>query len=210
MVIKMNKIEKLITALCPDGVEWKKLNSLGRRNSGTNITATRMKELHQDNAPIRIFAGGSTVADVPIGAIPKHDIINEPSIIVKSRGYIGFEYYEKPFSHKNEFWSYTIQDKNINQKFIYYYLITQINKLQKRARAVSVKIPQLSVADTDNLPIPIPPLPIQQEIVKILDTFTKLEAELEAELEARKKQYEYYRDQLLTFREREREREREN
>jgi type I restriction enzyme, S subunit len=47
--------------------------------------------------------------------------------------------------------------------------------------------------------IPIPPLPIQQEIVKILDTFSALEAELEAELEARKKQYEYYRDELLTF-----------
>jgi type I restriction enzyme S subunit len=46
---------------------------------------------------------------------------------------------------------------------------------------------------------PIPPLAIQQEIVKILDTFTTLEAELEAELEARKKQYEYYRDELLTF-----------
>jgi len=47
--------------------------------------------------------------------------------------------------------------------------------------------------------IPIPPLPIQQEIVNILDTFTELQAELEAELEARKKQYEYYRNKLLTF-----------
>ncbi|MBC6759228.1 restriction endonuclease subunit S [Corynebacterium sp. LK24] len=51
--------------------------------------------------------------------------------------------------------------------------------------------------------MPIPPLPIQQEIVKILDTFQSLEAELEAELEKRKKQYEFYRDQLLTFTERE-------
>ena len=48
-------------------------------------------------------------------------------------------------------------------------------------------------------PIPIPPLAVQQEIVKILDTFTALEAELEAELEARKKQFEYYREELLTF-----------
>ena len=47
--------------------------------------------------------------------------------------------------------------------------------------------------------IPRPPLPVQQEIVRILDKFTTLEAELEAELEARKKQYEYYRDNLLTF-----------
>ena len=48
--------------------------------------------------------------------------------------------------------------------------------------------------------IPVPPLPVQREIVRILDNFTSLEAELEAELEARRKQYEYYRDQLLSFR----------
>jgi len=47
--------------------------------------------------------------------------------------------------------------------------------------------------------IPLPPLDIQKEIVKILDNFTQLEAELEAELEARMKQYEYYIDELLSF-----------
>jgi type I restriction enzyme S subunit len=49
-----------------------------------------------------------------------------------------------------------------------------------------------------SLSIPIPPLPIQEEIVRILDKFTALEAELEAELEARKKQYEFYRNKLLS------------
>ncbi|CEG90071.1 Type I restriction-modification system specificity determinant [Propionibacterium freudenreichii] len=49
--------------------------------------------------------------------------------------------------------------------------------------------------------LPVPPLEVQHEIVKILDTFTDLEAELEAELEARRAQYEYYRDQLLSFNE---------
>ena len=51
------------------------------------------------------------------------------------------------------------------------------------------------------LPIPLPPLSVQQEIVRILDKFTQLEAELEAELEGRKRQYEYYRNKLLTFNE---------
>ena len=49
--------------------------------------------------------------------------------------------------------------------------------------------------------IPLPPLSVQQEIVRILDKFTQLEAELEAELEGRKRQYEYYRNKLLTFNE---------
>ena len=48
-----------------------------------------------------------------------------------------------------------------------------------------------------NVTIPLPPLPIQQEIIRILDTFTNLTAELTAELTARRKQYEYYRDELL-------------
>ncbi len=199
MLRRTSKIEKLIEELCPEGVEWKTLGNAGRRNHGTNITAARMKDIHEINGPVRIFAGGRTVVDVPFNALPEKDIITDESIIVKSRGYIGFEFYNKPFSHKNELWSYTIKDNGVVQKFVYYYLITLTNILQNRARANSVKIPQLSVADTDNLKIPIPPLAIQQEIIKILDAFTTLEAELEAELEARKKQYEYYREELLTF-----------
>ena len=51
----------------------------------------------------------------------------------------------------------------------------------------------------DSLEIPVPPLPIQEEIVRILDHFTELTAELQAELQARQEQYEYYRNKLLTF-----------
>lgn len=60
-------------------------------------------------------------------------------------------------------------------------------------------LPQISLPVTEELLIPVPPLPVQEEIVRILDKFTALEAELEAELKARRKQYEFYRDQLLTF-----------
>ena len=57
----------------------------------------------------------------------------------------------------------------------------------------------LSKGDLCAYPIPIPPLAVQEEVVRVLDTFTTLEAELEAELDCRKRQYEYYRDALLTF-----------
>ncbi|OOQ34136.1 restriction endonuclease subunit S, partial [Helicobacter pylori] len=60
-------------------------------------------------------------------------------------------------------------------------------------------IPALNKADIETLTIPIPPLEIQQEIVKILDAFTELNTELNAELNARKKQYEYYQNMLLDF-----------
>jgi len=194
----MSQIAELIRQYCPHGVAYFSLGDLGKRNHGTSITAAKMKDLNVPGSETRVFAGGGTTADVPVGAIPDSDVIRAPSIVVKSRGYIGFEYYDRPFSHKSELWSYTIKATNVCQKFVYYYLLTQAESLQRVARATSVKIPQLSVADTDNLRIPVPPLQVQRAIVEILDDFTKLEAELEAELEARRKQYTYYRNQLLT------------
>ena len=192
-----NYIDRLVAELCPDGVEYRPLESLGKRNKGTAITASKMRSLEPGNKDLRIFAAGSTFVDTDSSNIPAKDILHGPAIIVKSRGYIGFEYYEKSFTHKNEMWSYTLDSNIVNQKFIYYYLLTQAYYLQELARSKSVKLPQLSVKDTDSLEVPVPPLEIQAAIVEILDKFTNLEAELEAELEARTLQYEYYRDSLF-------------
>ncbi|GAA9218078.1 hypothetical protein HpHA210_04660 [Helicobacter pylori] len=84
-------------------------------------------------------------------------------------------------------------------KFLYYYLSNNQYYFQKLAQSSSVKLPQLSVSDTDEYEVPVPPLEIQQEIVKILDAFTELNTELNTELKARKKQYEYYQNMLLDF-----------
>ena len=93
------------------------------RQRGFSITAGEMKEIHKDNAPIKIFAGGKTTANIDEYNIDKKYIIKKPSIIVKSRGNIDFEFYDKPFSHKNELWSYSSNDDNIlNIKYLYYYL----------------------------------------------------------------------------------------
>ncbi len=193
----MSKVDDLIQDLCPAGVPHRPLGSLGRRNKGTAMTAAKMKTIG-GGGPIRIFAGGNTIADVAEDAIPSKDVIRVPSIIVKSRGHIGFVHYERPFTHKAELWSYSIDEADIDQKFVYYYLLTQVGSLQALARATSVKLPQLSVRDTDTLRIPVPPLEVQREIVRILDQFTQLEAELEAELEARRRQYDFYASQLMT------------
>lgn len=193
----MNYIDRLVAELCPDGVEYRPLESLGKRNKGTAITASKMRSLEPGNKDLRIFAAGSTFVDTDSSNIPAKDILHGPAIIVKSRGYIGFEYYEKSFTHKNEMWSYTLDRNIVDQKFIYYYLLTQAYYLQELARSKSVKLPQLAVKDTDSLEVPVPPMEIQEAIVEILDKFTNLEAELEAELEARTLQYEYYRDSLF-------------
>ena len=195
----MSRVDELIAQFAPHGVKSRPLASLGTRNKGTSITAAKMKTLALVPGPLRVFAGGQTIADVAEDAVPAKDVVRVPSIIVKSRGHIGFVYYEKPFTHKSELWSYSIDDAEVDQKFVYYYLMTQVRGLQELARATSVKLPQLGVRDTDELRIPIPPLEVQREIVEILDRFTRLEAELEAELEGRRRQYEHYRHIAMSF-----------
>jgi type I restriction enzyme S subunit len=153
-----------------------------------------MKQLNKGNAPVKIFAGGKTVAYFEYGDLPEKDVQTVPSIIVKSRGVIEFEYYEKPFSHKNEMWSYHSENAEIETKFIYYFLKTKELKLREKATSMGA-FPQIAIPDTETLQIPLPPLPVQREIVRILDNFTLLTAELTA----RKKQYEYYRNELLTL-----------
>lgn len=181
--------------------EWRSLGEVLIRTKGTKITAGQMKELHKENAPVKIFAGGKTIAFVNFEDIPEKDINYNASIIVKSRGIIEFEYYDKPFSHKNEMWSYYSNDGNISIKYIYYYL--KNNEAYFQEIGHRMQMPQISIPDTDKFQIPIPSIEEQERIVKILDTFDTLvnsiSEGLPKEIELRRKQYEYYREKLLTF-----------
>ena len=187
----MTKLDQLIKDLCPNGVEYKKIKDICVRQKGTPITASEMKRIAKINGAVRVFAAGNTFVDTDYDDVS--NVITVPSVIVKSRGNIGFEYYDKPFTHKNEMWSYSAKDTKINLKFLYHYLQNRADVFQKKAK--TGKLPQISTPDTDNFTIPVPPIAIQNEIVRILDTFT----ELTAELTARKQQYEYYRNSLLNF-----------
>ena len=182
-------------------VEWKKLNECLKKGKGTKITASQMKLLHKDGAPIRIFAGGKTYADVNYGDIPDNDIHIEEAIVVKSRGIIDFEYCTEPFSFKNEFWSYSSDNENINLRYIYHYLVHNKEHFQNIAN--NMQMPQISSNDTEKFKIPVPSLEIQSRIVQVLDNFDKvcndLNIGLPKEIELRQKQYEYFREKLLTF-----------
>ena len=182
-------------------VEWKTLNECLKKGKGTKITASQMKLLHKEGAPIRIFAGGKTYADVNYGDISDKDIHTEEAIVVKSRGIIDFEYCTKPFSFKNEFWSYSSDNENINLRYIYHYLVHNKEHFQNIAN--NMQMPQISSNDTEKFKIPVPSLEIQSRIVQVLDNFdtvcNDLNIGLPKEIELRQKQYEYFRDKLLTF-----------
>ena len=79
-----------------------------------------------------------------------------------------------------------------------YYAMCSISK-SIRGMMKDGGVPYLNGNQIKSLEIPVPPLPVQEEIVRILDTFTELQAELQAELQKRLQQYNYYRDNLLSF-----------
>lgn len=193
----MGKIDELIQQYCPDGVEFHKIKDVYKRIKGTPITATKMKEIANPAGSVKIFAGGKTVIDANEEDIPNANITRVPAVLVQSRGVIDVVYYEQPFTFKNEMWAYTIENKT-SVKYLYYVMKSNVQTFRDAASGMGA-LPQISLGTTEDFEIPLPPLPVQKEIVRILDNFTNLAAELQAELQARQQQYQYYRDTLLSF-----------
>lgn len=138
----------------------------------------------------------------PMGFFNKYNCEAETTYVISAgaAGEIGF--CNKKFWAADDCLIFT-DTKNVNNKFIYYSLLVRKNILLANVRKAS--IPRLSRIVVENLIIPVPPLEQQQRIVDILDRFETLcndiSSGLPAEIEARQKQYEYYRDKLLTFKE---------
>ena len=181
-------------------LEKNKVCDLCERQKGINITARQMKELNKIDGKIKVFAGGNTVAYINS---MEEKPIEKSSVIVKSRGNIDFEFYDKPFTHKNELWSYSSRnDEYLNIKFLYYYLKNNV-KYFKDVASITGTMPQISVGVTDDFIIPIPPLEVQLHVINILDKFSTITNDLNeglpAEIKLREQQYEYYREMLLSF-----------
>ena len=191
----MSRLEELIRQFCPEGIKYDKIKNVFSRLKGTAITASKMTEIACPDGEIRIFAGGKTIIDTHEKDIPKANITRVPAVLVQSRGIIDVIYYDKPFTFKNEMWAYSSSNP-VTTKFLYYVLKNNIEKFREAASGMG-SLPQISLSVTDNFLVPIPPLEIQQEIVRILDQFTQLTAELTAEFTARKKQFSFYQTVLF-------------
>ena len=196
----LEEVSKFVEVDIEDKVEWLKLSDFCKRQKGISITAKQMQELDTQDGRVKVFAGGNTVAFLEENVVGNENIIDKPSIIVKSRGNIDFEFYDRLFTHKNEMWSYSVNTGD-DIKYIFYYLKSHVEYFKNKA--ISGKLPQISTGVTDNFKIPLPPLHVQQHIVSILDKFDTLVNEIKEglpkEIEQRQKQYEYWREQLLSF-----------
>lgn len=183
----MKNLETLIQELCPDGVEFVKLGDCCSFKRGTTITA---KNAIPGDVPV--LAGGQKPAYY-------HNEANrtgETIVVAGSGAYAGFvSYWTIPVFLSD---SFSVEpDDRLVVKFVYYFLKNIQQKIFATKKGSGV--PHVHGSSIEKFEIPLPPIVVQTEIVRILDKFTSLEAELEAELDCRKRQYEYYRDKLLSF-----------
>lgn len=181
----MSRLEELINELCPDGVHFCTLDNVLKIKNGRDY-----KNFAQGDIPV--YGSGGVIAYINVFAYDK------PSVLIPRKGSIDKLYYvDTPFWTVDTIFYTDINTDLIEPKYVYYCLKNQ--HLEKLNTAGGV--PSLTQAVLNKVKIPLPPLEVQQEIVRILDTFTELTTELitklTTELEARKKQYEYYREKLL-------------
>jgi type I restriction enzyme, S subunit len=177
----MSKIDELIQKLCPLGVEMVSLGQVARVDKGKQIN----REELSDEFPYPVFNGG-------VGPSGRHIEANFPANTITvsqggaSAGYVNFV--SEPLWVGAHCYALMPTEK-VSNRFLYFWVKFQEPALQKSKYGAG--IPALDKTTLMNLPVPLPPLEVQKEIVSILDKFTQLEAELEAELEARRKQLEY-------------------
>ena len=196
----MTKLEQLINELCPDGVEFKQLGVISNF-SKERISANEIDEttyIGVDN--LLPDKKGKTTSNY----LPKNcsliKFYNGDILIGNIRPYLKKIWLSDCVGGTNgDVLVIHINVPNIIPKYLYYVLSSDVFFLYDNQNAKGAKMPRGSKEAIMKYSIPVPPLPVQAEIVRILDKFTQLEAELEAELEARRKQYEHYRDVLLSF-----------
>ena len=215
MVIEMNKLEQLINEFCPEGVEYKALGELGEFYSGLNGKSN--DDFNNGNAKfityMNVFSNPSLKID-----------IDDKVKIEKNENQNTIQYGDVIFTGSSEtpeecgmssVLTSTIDEKLYLNSFCfgfrfydeklmlpefskYVFRSSEIRKQIKRTASGVTRF-NISKKKMEKVTIPLPPILVQEEIVRILDKFTELAAELATELAARKQQYEYYKSSLLTF-----------
>ena len=192
----MSEIKELIERLCPDGVEWKTMKDLCILQRGKVYS----KKFISENVGDYPVYSSQTANNGILGKINSYDYDGNYLTWTTDGAYAGTIFYRTgKFSITNVCGLIKPKNKDINLRFLYYWLSLTAKKYVYQGMGN----PKLMSNQVEEIEIPVPPIEVQRKIVEILDNFTELEAELErkleAELEARRKQYEYYRNQLLTF-----------
>ena len=202
----MSRLDELIAELCPDGVEYKKLGDVATITRGGNF---QKKDYIESGVPCihygQIYVHYGLFVEETISFISeekaKKQKFAEPNDVImavtseniddvcKCIAWLGSEKVAVS-GHA------AIIHHNLHPKYLVYYLHSAMFYQQKTKLAHGTKVIEVTPNKLNDIVLPVPPLEVQSEIVRILDNFTELTAELTAELTveltARKQQYEYY------------------
>lgn len=209
----MTKLDELIQELCPDGVKYKALGEICKLVTGA--TPSKTNAAYWENGTIpwmssgevnlkRVAATEKKITQLgyeknSTTIVPKHSVVIALAGQGKTRGKAAITEIELC---TNQSLCSMICNENLDYKFLYYILDGKYEELRAISNGDGTR-GGLSLKILAPYKIPVPPLPVQREIVRILDNFTELTAELTAELAAelaaRKKHYEYYTEQLMNF-----------
>lgn len=197
----MSNLEELIERLCPDGVEYKRLGDIGRISMCKRVLKSQTNSV--SGVPFYKIGTFGKEADSYISEElfldykSRYPYPKKGDVLISASGTIGrtviFDGKPSYFQDSNIIWVAN-NEEFLTNKFLYYIYQTNPWKV-----ADGGTIQRLYNSDLEKIQLPVPPLEVQREIVRILDNFTFLTTELAAELAARQKQYEYYRNSLLTF-----------
>lgn len=204
----MSNLDELIERLCPDGVEYKEINDctikvqnikwksyVGEDKQYIDLSSvdrerniiTETQNINADTAPSRAQQ-----------IVMKDDIILGTTRPMLKRYCIIPEKYDGEICSTG-FCVLRAKTDIINPRWLYHNITTKKFFAYVEKNQQGASYPAISDTIVKAFKLPVPPLEVQREIVRILDNFTFLTTELAAELAARQKQYEYYRDLLLTF-----------
>lgn len=209
----MSKLQELINKLCPNGVEFKPIWSLttwDKKFKGVDrkmqpnvisypyVLANVFDDIEETNGDVKLLTTGIGGAERWTTEEKAGANLCEGEIIaIPWGGTPNVKYYNGKFVTADNRIATSNDTTVLHNKFLYYWLNNNIDLIAKTYRGAGIQHP--SMLDVLNIMIPVPPIEVQEEIVRILDSFSDYAAELQAELQARKQQYEYYRNLLLTF-----------
>ena len=209
----MTKLEELIQEFCPNGVEYKPLWSLtawDKRFNGIDRSmqkkvvsykyylSSEFNEVERRDGDILYIPTGITNEKRYTTEELAGEYLAEGEIVcIPWGGTPNVKYHKGKFVTGDNRIATSLDTNILDNKYLYYWMQSKIDLIASFYRGAGIQHP--SMKSVLELQIPLPALPVQREIARILDSFTLYSAELTAELTARRKQYEFYRDKLLNF-----------
>ncbi len=206
----MSRLEELINQYCPDGVEYRTIEDCTIKTENIKWKTTNGFFQYIDLSSVDRNTHSiteTTVIEKATAPSRAQQIIRTDDVIFGTTRPMLKRFCSIPQEYDNQIASTGFCVLRANSDLVlprWLFHVVSSSDFYQYIQPLQVEgnYPSISNGNVKSYEMPVPPLPVQEEIVRILDKMTELETELETELDFRKKQYEYYRDKVLRFEDR--------